>query len=114
VELHISDKSLRRALEDGALERRYGTDMAKKLALRLAALRAARSLGDLWPPKSGPERCHELKGNRKDAFSVDLKQPYRLLFRPIEAEAPADRSNEQHRWQSIISIDIFAIEDTHE
>jgi len=71
-------------------------------------------LGDFWPPKSGPERCHELKGNRKGAFSVDLKQPYRLLFRPLEAEAPADRSNEQHRWQSITSIDIFAIEDTHE
>jgi proteic killer suppression protein len=114
MDLYISDKSLRRALEDEALQRRYGADMAKKLALRLAALRAAKSLGDFWPPKSGPERCHELKGNRKGAFSVDLKQPYRLLFRAIEAEAPADRSNEQHRWQSITSIDIFAVEDTHE
>src|SRR5436853_634805 len=114
MELHISDKDLRRALEDEALKRRYGADMAKKLAIRLAALRAAKSLGDFWPPKSGPERCHELRGNRKGAFSVDLKQPYRLLFRPMESEAPADRSDEQRRWQSITSIDIFAIEDTHE
>ena len=114
MDLHISDKRLHRALEDEALERHFGSHMAKKLSLRLAALRAARSLGDFWPPKSGPERCHELIGNRKGVFSVDLKQPYRLLFRAIETEAPIDRSNEQDRWQSITSIEILAIADTHE
>lgn len=113
--LYISDKDLRQAAEDEAYcKRRYGADMAKKLALRLVALRSARSLADFWPPKSGPERCHELKGREKGVFTVDLKQPYRLLFKPTEAETPLDRSDEQKRWQLITSIDIFAIEDTHE
>ncbi len=114
MDLFISDKKLRRAIEADALCGRYGAAMAKKITLRLAALRAAESLGDFWPPKSGPERCHELIGDRAGTFSVDLKQPYRLLFKPIEATLPLDRSDEQQRWKAITSIDILAIEDTHE
>src|SRR5258706_9910056 len=114
MEISISDKRLRKvAHDDAACRRQYGVDMAKKIALRLAGLRAADSLADFWPPKSGPERCHELKGNRPGTFSVDLKQPYRLLFSPSGATPPPDRSDEQQRWQSITSIEILAIEDTH-
>jgi len=114
MEIHVSNSKLRAGLEDEAARRRkYGADMAKKLSLRLDALRAADSLSDFWPPNSGPERCHELKGDLTGVFSIDLKQPYRLLFRPVEAAPPADRSDEQARWKSITSIDIVAIEDTH-
>lgn len=114
MEIHASDKNLRAALDDeAACKRRYGADMAKKLKLRVTALKAADSLADFWPPKSGPERCHELKGNLAGTFSIDVKQPYRLLFKPIEAEAPEDRSDEQQRWKSIKAIELVAIEDTH-
>jgi plasmid maintenance system killer protein len=114
MDIYVSDNNLRKAIEDEtACKRQYGADMAKKLTLRLAALRAADSLADFWPPKSGPERCHELKGDRAGTFSVDLKQPYRLLFEPSVATVPTDRSDEQQRWKSITSIDILAIEDTH-
>ena len=95
------------------LFRSLGTDSSKKLAIRLAALDAAESLADFWPPFSGPERCHELKGDRAGIFSIDLKQPYRLLFKPVESEQPTDRSDEQTRWRTITAIDIVAIEDTH-
>src|SRR2546430_8317561 len=114
MDLYISDNKLRRAIDDGTVGRRYGTDMAKKINLRLAALRAAESLGDFWPPKSGPERCHELIGELAGTFSVDVKQPYRLLFKPIEEAPPKDRSDEKKRWESITSIDILAIVNTHE
>lgn len=114
MELTITDKKLRRAIEDGSLQGRYGAQMAKKITLRLASLRAAESLGDFWPPKSGPERCHELIGDLAGMFSVDLKQPFRLLFKPVEPIPPTDRSNEQQRWKIITSIEIVAIEDTHE
>lgn len=113
MDIHVSDNKLRRATEDEAVcRRRYGAELAKKLILRLAALRAADSLADFWPPKSGPERCHELIGDRKGTFSVDLQQPYRLLFKP-NAAPQLDRSDEQERWKSITAIDILAIEDTH-
>ena len=114
MDICVSDKKLRVALADeAACKRRFGADMTKKLMLRLNALRAADSLADFWPPQSGPERCHELKGDRAGAFSIDLKQPYRLLFRPVEPASTQDRSDEQQRWKSITSIDIFGIEDTH-
>src|SRR5713226_76408 len=114
MEIDVPDKKLRAAIDDDAVcKRRYGTDMAKKLMLRLAALRAADSLADFWPPKSGPERCHELKGGRAGTFSVDLKQPYRLLFKDSASTPPSDRSDEQQRWKAITAIEILAIEDTH-
>jgi proteic killer suppression protein len=114
MDIYVSDNNLRRAMEDeAACRRRYGADMAKKLMLRLAALRAAESLADFWPPKSGPERCHELKEDRPGRFSIDLKKPYRPLYKTSEAPPPTDGSDEQQRWKSITAIDILAIEDVH-
>jgi proteic killer suppression protein len=111
MEIVISDKRLRKVIDDNAACRRqYGENMAKKLALRLASLRAAESLAAFWPPNSGPERCHELKGDRKGTFSVDLNQPFRLLFQATKEPSVADG---EIRWKSITSIDITSIEDTH-
>jgi proteic killer suppression protein len=87
--------------------------MAKTIMNRVASLRAAASLAVFWPPKSGPERCHELQGDLAGTFSIDVKQPYRLLLVPIEEEVQPDRSDEQKRWASITAIEILKIEDTH-
>lgn len=115
MEVYASNKELRKAVEDDAFcRRRYGADMAKKIQLRVAALRAAVSLGDFWPPKSGPERCHELKGDLSGIFSIDVKQPYRILFKPVEQEGPKDRADEQERWKKITAIELLEIKDTHE
>ena len=114
MELHTRDKKLRAALDsDVECKKRFGMDMTKKLRLRLTALQAAESLADFWPPKSGPERCHELQGDREGIFSVDVKQPYRLLFQPLEIAEHADRSDEHGRWKSVTKIEILSIEDTH-
>ena len=45
-------------------------------------------------------------------FSVDVKQPYRLLFRPLN-ESTDSPENEQERWKLIKAIEILSIEDTH-
>jgi proteic killer suppression protein len=115
LEIRVKDRRLKAALEDEALcKRRYGPAMTKKIALRLAALRAADSLADFWPPMSGPERCHELKGDRSGQFSMDVKQPYRLLFEPVESgPVSAGNPDERQRWKSITAVDILGIEDTH-
>jgi proteic killer suppression protein len=114
VEIFASDRKLQRALQDEkARQRLLGTDTAKKLAIRLTALAAADCLADFWPPKSGPERCHELLGDLAGTFSIDLNQPYRLLFKPVESKPTANETDEQTRWKSIKVIDIVAIEDTH-
>ena len=114
MEIYSRDEDLKEALEDEAAGKRlFGTAMARKLMLRLAALQAAESLADFWPPKSGPERCHELKGGLKGVFSIDVKQPYRLLFRPLESDQPPDRSDELGRWRAITAIELLRIGDTH-
>jgi plasmid maintenance system killer protein len=114
MEILIKDKKLKASLEDPATcQKQYGKNMAKKIRLRMDALAAAVSLVDLWPPVSGPERCHELKGEMAGIFSVDVKQPYRLLFRPIEAASIGPGVDEKQRWASIKSIEILVIKDTH-
>jgi plasmid maintenance system killer protein len=100
--------------------------MAKKIAMRIGAFENADSLADFWPPKSLPERCHELQGDHAGIFSVDLKQPFRMLFKRVEEEGGAitegselpgpqqqGASAEQDRWRAIETIDIVSIEDTH-
>jgi plasmid maintenance system killer protein len=87
--------------------------MAKKIRLQMAAIQAAESLADFWPPSSGPERCHELIGNLAGTFSIDLKQPYRLLFEPIDPADVVRPSDERERWWTIKAIRIKGIEDTH-
>ena len=109
----MGDRKLKAALEDDALcQRRFGKPMTRYIRIRVGALDAAQTLYDFWPPKSKPERVHELTGGRAGTFSMDVKQPYRLLFRPLNE--PADPpENEQERWNLIKAIEILRIEDTH-
>ena len=86
--------------------------MAKKIRLRMDALRAAKCLFDFWPSSSKPERVHELSGDLEGVFSIDLKQPYRVLFRP--KELPTERPVKlEDLWKKIDSVVILRIEDTH-
>jgi plasmid maintenance system killer protein len=114
MHVEISTKKLKRAIEDDAeLKRLYGAEMAKKIRARMTALDAAESLADFWPPFDGPERVHELKGNLAGIFSMDLKHPQRLLFKPLDDPKELNPGDEKQRWQSIKSIVVISIEDTH-
>jgi len=114
MKVYITDKKLKTALEDEAIcRKRYGAEMAKKLAVRMAEFTAAKSLLDFWPPKSKPERCHELEADQAGIFSVDLKHPYRLLFKPIEDPSEMPHNDERQRWSRIESIEILYVKDTH-
>ena len=95
------------------LIRKYGERRAKLMQLRLVQLHAAQSLADLWPPYSGPARCHQLKGNRAETFSVDLEHPYRLLFCPNHNPIPV-REEGGFDWSQITAIEIIGVEDTHD
>ena len=115
MEVSVPNNRLRRDIEnDAARKKRFGKDMAQKIALRRAALVAAESLADFWPPHSGPERIHELKkGDLHGLFSVDLKHPFRLLIRALDALKRKSGDDEKTRWESIRSVEIVSVEDTH-
>jgi hypothetical protein len=53
-------------------------------------------------------------GKLAGIFSIDVKQPYRLLFRPGDAMSKRDpKIDEQQWWKTITTIEIMSIEDTH-
>ena len=113
MKLSIRTSKLRRDLEsESRCTRKFGKANAEKIRIRLNVLRAAETLADFWPPNSGPERCHELKGDRQGVFSMDLKQPFRLLFVPVCIEYSTTADAREY-WLKIEAIEIIGIEDTH-
>lgn len=65
--------------------RAFGKACARKLKLRLAFLKAAPTLKDV--PTEKPHRRHQLTGDRKGEFAVDLEHPFRLMFEPTDMGA---------------------------
>jgi proteic killer suppression protein len=113
MDISFKNRKLKVSLEDEVRRRKeYGTDMAKKIGLRMDALLAAESLVDFWPPMSGPERCHRLTADLTGTFSMDVKQPYRLLFSAVDLPDPQP-DDEKERWRTIVSVEIVGVEDTH-
>lgn len=98
--------------DDKLCQRRFGKPMAKYIRLRMDALHAAESLFDFWPAKSKPERVHLVSSYGEQTYSIDLKQPYRLLFRPHEDCGSPDIENEVW-WKRIRKIYVLSVEDTH-
>ena len=91
----------------------HGERRARLIMRRIQELRAAQTLRDLWPPYTGPGRCHELTGDRVGQLSLDLDHPYRLIFvpdhepRPLRPEGGLD-------WRRVTSVLILGVEDTHD
>jgi len=115
LDISFKNRKLAKTFNEGAkLEKTHGTKRARKIRIRLAEFRAAESLMDFWPPKSGSSRCHELTGGkRKGQFSVDLDHPYRLIFVPDHDPVPV-LPHGGLDWSHITAIRILGVEDTHE
>lgn len=70
----------------GELQKAYGARMAKAIMIRLAVLKAARTLARV--PTTPPDRRHQLRGDRGEQFAVDLVHPRRLVFEPNHDPLP--------------------------
>jgi len=93
------------------LQRRHGPNRAIRIQKRLDDLHAADCLADI--SHLPPARCHELTGNRKGQFSVDLDHPYRLLFIPANTPIPQSEDGGIDRTK-VTAIEIIGVVDTHE
>lgn len=83
MHIEYANRKLEKVFNDATrLKKEFGADQAQKIQRRLAVLEAAVNLAEV--PTEKPDRCHSLKGNREGEFAVNLKQPYRLIFRPQE------------------------------
>lgn len=92
-----------------AMRKAYGTEVSDKLMRRLADLEAAETLMDV---RALPGRCHELSGDRRGHLAMDLKHPYRLVFRPDEPSA-AVRAGARLDWGRVTGVVITDICDYH-
>lgn len=81
MEIYFKTRKLKQVFDsERKLKKKFGDQMAAKLAARLAVLRNARTLSDV--PTTTPDRRHKLAGERKGQYAVDLDHPYRLVFEP--------------------------------
>jgi plasmid maintenance system killer protein len=88
----------------------HGQLRAKTIMKRMAQLAAADNLEQL---RNAPGRCHLLKGDLAQTFSIDLDGPYRLLFESTEYPPPQMQDGTID-WTQITSIRILEVRDTHE
>ncbi len=88
----------------------FGTQVAKKLKQRLFELKAVETLSDIYSIKAA--RCHQLIGNRKGQFSVDLARGYRLVFEP-RGEVPRKEDGGIDN-QRVREINIVEVVDYHD
>ncbi len=106
-----SSKLCARMNDLNSLKRYYGDNRAGKIMERLQVLAAADSLYE-FEPDLKPERCHELKGERKGQFSMDLNHPLRLIFKP-DHDIESIMKNGVIDWRSITRIVILEVVDPH-
>ncbi len=111
VEIVFKTGKLRKIFNsERLLQAEYGAAMGRIIARRMSVLRAARTLQEV--SIKPPERRHELKGQRKGQFAVDLKQPHRLVFRPNHDPLPR-KPDSGLDLGAITAIMILKVEDYH-
>ena len=90
--------------------REFGADSAKKLGMRLQSIEAVDCLADLFTlPQC---RCHQLSGDKKGQFAVDVKQPFRLVFEPRHDPVPLTEDGGVD-LKRVTAVEIIAVEDYH-
>ena len=109
MEVHFEDGRLGQGFEsDKEMQKRFGVERAKKLKVRIAALRAAETLEDL---RHAPGRCHELTGNLAGLLTLDLDGPNRLCFRPFEEVDPGPGGGLD--WAKVTAVVVTGVIDPH-
>lgn len=110
MEVHFATKKLAETLtQDKARVKTYGDVPARKIAIRINALKAAERLEDL---RHVAGRCHELRGNRAGQLAVDLTGNLRLVFRPTEDPPPANPSGGLD-WAEVKAVSVLEVTDYH-
>lgn len=100
---------LQRTVEDPKkMEKKFGSNCAKRLRLRLNSLRAADCVLDLVQL---PGRWHQLGGDRADQWAGDLEHPFRIIIRanqelPVVGPGGVD-------WGEVTRVSVVEIVDYH-
>jgi proteic killer suppression protein len=111
VNIVFRNKILKKAFNsEKELKKQFGSEKARLIMRRMAVLRASPVLAEV--PHKKPERRHELSGKRSGQFAVDLKHPFRLIFKPDHEPLPRKDDGGLDLTQ-ITAIKILGVEDYH-
>ena len=91
------------------MQKSFGT-LAKKVNQRMKEIEASKNLEILKMIPAA--RCHELKGDRKGEFSLDISGNYRIIFEPDHNPIPV-KDDKSIDWIRITDIKILRTEDYH-
>jgi plasmid maintenance system killer protein len=104
-----SNKLARSLTEAKEIQKAFGV-MAKKVNQRMKEISASDNLEVL---KTLPAaNCHELKGDRKGEFAVDISGNYRIVFIPDHYPVPV-KEDSSIDCIRITDIEIIGTEDYH-
>lgn len=92
------------------LIQKFGSENGKLIMRRMQLLQASNCLNDVSPLP--PTRRHELTGNKKGQFALDLKHPFRLIVEPCHDPLPK-KPNHELDLTKITAIKIVDVEDYH-
>lgn len=110
MEIRFATKKLEKSCSlERDRARAYGPDAAKALLGRLTQLYAA---ADLSAMRSLPGGCHELLGDRRGEFAVNLTKGLRLVFQPTE-QPPPTKPDGGIDWSEVTAITILEVTDYH-
>lgn len=95
-----------------SLKRHFG-EAGRWIAMCLQILQAVPNLRELLTASFYKKyRCHALRGDRAGSYSLDTRDPYRLLFKP-EPPVPEkpDGGIDEEKVEAVIVTDLHC--DTH-
>ena len=110
MKIGFKRRKLAKIFNDNEMLAKHYGENCSLIMHRMSVLQAAVNLSQVSTKK--PERLHELKGNRKGEFAVDLKQPHRLVFIPDHDPVPKLEDGGID-LKSVTAIIIQGMEDYH-
>ena len=79
MEVEYRSKRIEKICTDASYaEKKYSREMAEKIQSRVDQIKSLDTVEQMIQFRVG--RCHQLKGNRRNQFAVDLVGAYRLVF----------------------------------
>ncbi len=110
MNIDFKNNKIRKTLSDAReIQKAFG-NMAKKVAQRLEQLRAAPTLFDMQNYPAA--RCHQLTGNRKGEWALDISVNHRMLFQINQDPIPLNKDRSVNTLK-VTEIMIIETDDYH-
>ncbi len=110
MKFSFASKKLERQLSNAKETARAFGNRARPLMRRLDTLKQVRCLADV--PKTKPDRCHPLVGDRAGHYAVDVKENWRLEFKPDHDPLPVKKDGAIDE-KEVTAIRLLGVVDYH-